>query len=148
VYARTAMTDHTGLAIRRQLHDCRAYVASHGWDLAGEFIDNGVSGASSSRPALNQMMDEVCAGRVQAVVVSRWTVLEDQSTLDTLLGDLDAHGVTVASVADGIESGGRAWLLQRQAHSRFNELESHELSEIGDEHRWSPDSQAEGIPRL
>jgi DNA invertase Pin-like site-specific DNA recombinase len=67
--------------------------------------------------------------------------------VDTLLGDLEAHGVTFVSVADGIDSGSRAWVLQRQALSHFNELESDEISELGDEYRWSPDFQAEGIPR-
>ena len=148
VYARTAMTDKTGFAIGRQLEECRASLASHGWDLAGEFVDDGVSGASSSRPALNQMMDEVCAGRVQAVVVSRLDRLgRSVPHLNTLLGDLDAHGVTFVSVADGIEPGSRAWLLQRPALSRFNELENNEISELGDEYRWSPDFKTEGIPR-
>lgn len=142
------MTDETGFAIGRQLEECRAYVASHGWDLAGEFVDDGVSGAGSSRPALDRMMDEVCAGRVQAVVVSRLDRLGRSALhLDTLLGDLEAHGVTFVSVADGIDSGNQAWRLHPQVHSRFNELESDEISEVGDEYRWSPDSQAEGIPR-
>jgi DNA invertase Pin-like site-specific DNA recombinase len=89
-------------------------VASHGWDLAGEFVDDGVSGASSSRPGLNQMMDEVCAGRVHAVVVSRLDRLgRSVPHLDTLLGVLDAHGVTFVSVADGIESRSLAWVLER-----------------------------------
>ena len=71
VYARGVMTDERGLAIGRQLEECLAYVASHRWDLAGEFVDDGVSGAGSSRPALTCILDEVCAGRVQAVVVSK-----------------------------------------------------------------------------
>ena len=50
------------------------------------------------------MLDEVCAGRVQAVVVSKLGRL-GRSVL--LLGNFDAHGVAFVSVADGIDSGVR-----------------------------------------
>ena len=81
-------------------------------------MDDGVSGAGSSRPALTCILDEVCAGRVQAVVVSK---LERLGRSVLLLGNFDAHGVAFVSVADGIDSGSQAWRLQRQAFSRFDQ---------------------------
>jgi DNA invertase Pin-like site-specific DNA recombinase len=143
VFARGVMTDETGLAIGRQLDECRAYVASHGWDLAGEFVDDGVSGAASSRPALTCILDEVCAGRVQAVVVSKLEVL-GRSAL--LLGNFDAHGVAFVSVAAGIDSGSQACGSSARRFSRFNELHSREFFELGDEYRWKLRKQRRSTP--
>jgi len=38
-----------------QLVELRRYVAARGWAIGGEFVDRGVSGATSSRAALDQL---------------------------------------------------------------------------------------------
>jgi len=60
VYARVSTTDQTCDA---QLRDLREHVAARNWQ-AREFIDQGVSGAKERRPALDRLMAEVKARRV------------------------------------------------------------------------------------
>jgi DNA invertase Pin-like site-specific DNA recombinase len=39
-----------------QLHPLREYAESRGFNMVGEYIDHGISGAKDSRPALDEMM--------------------------------------------------------------------------------------------
>ena len=64
--------------------------ASHGWDLAGEFVDDGVSAADGtlSRPHLH--FGRGLRRQGAALVVSK---LERLRRSALLLGNFDAHGV-------------------------------------------------------
>ena len=53
-----------------QLLELRRYVGARGWS-AVEYVDNGISGAKDRRPALDQLVADVRAHRVQAVVCWR-----------------------------------------------------------------------------
>jgi len=55
-----------------QLTALRAHAANRGWTIAGEFIDQGYSGAKEKRPALDRLMKTVWAGNIQAVLVWRF----------------------------------------------------------------------------
>ncbi len=39
-----------------QLRELREYAERRGWQVAGEYIDHGVSGSKESRPELNRLM--------------------------------------------------------------------------------------------
>ena len=43
-----------------QLRELREYAGRRGWQIADEYIDQGVSGCKESRPALNQLMSDAC----------------------------------------------------------------------------------------
>ena len=43
-----------------QLRELREYSGRRGWQIAEEYIDQGVSGSKESRPALNQLMSDAC----------------------------------------------------------------------------------------
>jgi len=53
-----------------QLRDLREYCRARGWTDVREFIDTGISGTKERRPALDRMMVEVKAKRVDVVVVA------------------------------------------------------------------------------
>ena len=55
-----------------QLLDLRRYVRERGWTLFNEFCDNGVSGTTDSRPALNELMNDAKKRRFDAVLVWRF----------------------------------------------------------------------------
>ncbi len=54
LYARVSTTDQS---CELQLQELRAYAARRGWDIAGEYVDTGWSGAKASRPELDRKMD-------------------------------------------------------------------------------------------
>jgi DNA invertase Pin-like site-specific DNA recombinase len=52
LYARVSTTGH-GQDVGLQLEELRAAAAQRGWVVVEEFVDDGVSGAKASRPALD-----------------------------------------------------------------------------------------------
>jgi site-specific DNA recombinase len=49
LYARLSVTKEESVSIARQLESCRSYAGARGWEVVGEFVDDGVS-ATSNRP--------------------------------------------------------------------------------------------------
>ncbi len=67
IYARVSTGDQT---CDNQLRDLREYCRARGWTDVVEFVDTGVSGTKERRPALDKMMVEVKARRVDVVIVA------------------------------------------------------------------------------
>src|SRR2546427_13208714 len=67
IYARVSTTDQT---CDNQLRDLRDYCRARGLRDVREFIDTVISGTKERRPALDKMMAEVNARRVDVVVVA------------------------------------------------------------------------------
>ncbi len=53
IYARVSTMDQH---CSQQLQELRAYAEARGWRIEGEFIDQGISGAKGSRPAMDRLM--------------------------------------------------------------------------------------------
>ena len=56
IYARVSTMDQNP---EGQIGPLREYSEARGFDVVGEFVDHGVSGTKSSRPALDEMMSAV-----------------------------------------------------------------------------------------
>jgi len=69
IYARVSTSDQS---TESQLLDLRRYVRERGWTLFKEFCDNGISGTTDSRPALNELMNDAKKRRFDAVLVWRF----------------------------------------------------------------------------
>lgn len=87
-----------------QLDELREYASRRGWQIAGEFVDEGVSGAKESRPALNRLLADARQRKLDAVLV--WKLDRFGRSLKHLvntLADLEALGVAFVSVRDNID---------------------------------------------
>lgn len=73
IYARISQDrDNTGMAIARQLADCRAEAKKRGWAVAEEYVDEDISASSFSskiRPAYQRMLTDIEDGIRDAVLV-------------------------------------------------------------------------------
>ncbi len=69
LYARVSTTDQS---TDSQLLDLRRYVSERGWDSFKEYCDNGISGTTDSRPALNELMNDARKRRFDVVLVWRF----------------------------------------------------------------------------
>jgi site-specific DNA recombinase len=61
IYARVSTVNH-GQDVSMQTRELRQFAEARGWNVAGEYIDAGVSGAKDSRPELNRLMADSTNG--------------------------------------------------------------------------------------
>src|ERR1700726_590145 len=71
IYARVSTVNH-GQDVSMQLRELRQFSEARGWEVAGEYIVSGVSGAKDSRPELNQLMADAHKRRFDVVCVWRF----------------------------------------------------------------------------
>jgi DNA invertase Pin-like site-specific DNA recombinase len=103
VYARVSTRDK-GQDPEMQLTELREFVAKRGWQLAGEFVDVGVSGSKDSRPQLDAMMRLAKARKLDVIVV--WKLDRFGRSLRHLvdaLAELEALGVAFVSLRDNLD---------------------------------------------
>jgi len=87
-----------------QLADLREHASRRNWDIAGEYVDEGVSGSKESRPELNRLVTDAHQRKFDIVLV--WKIDRFGRSLRHLvnaLADLDAYGVTFASLKDNLD---------------------------------------------
>lgn len=103
LYARVSTLK--GQSTDLQLDALRALCAQRQWTLAAEYVDHGVSGSKTSRPALDRMMQDVHAGKVDVVAVWKFDrFARSQQHLVTALNDFRVRGVEFVSVQEGIDT--------------------------------------------
>lgn len=105
IYARISTSGH-GQDVGLQLDELRQVAGQRGWNIVGEFIDEGISGAKADRPGLDAMMKAARLGKFDLVAV--WKLDRLGRSLQHLLAVLDelqALGVGFVSVRDaGIDT--------------------------------------------
>lgn len=93
-----------GLAVRRQLEDCRALVKRNGWRTVGVFSDNDVSATSGVRPEYRKMLAAVKAGRVDTIV--SWSpdrLARRPRDLEDILDLSEQQGISLATVSGDVD---------------------------------------------
>ena len=66
LYARVSTNDQN---CDLQLRELREYALRRGWEVSGEYVDRGWSGAKADRPELNRLIADARRRRLDAVVV-------------------------------------------------------------------------------
>ncbi|MGC1657920.1 MAG: recombinase family protein, partial [Candidatus Acidiferrales bacterium] len=67
IYARVSTSNH-GQDVGMQTRELREYCERRGFQIAGEYLDEGISGAKDSRPELNRLMSDAHRRKFDAVV--------------------------------------------------------------------------------
>ncbi|MDQ3578020.1 MAG: recombinase family protein [Actinomycetota bacterium] len=104
LYARLSVTKEESVSIDRQLQSCRKYVEARGWEVVGEFIDDGVS-ATANRPEDRKGWTTLLAADgFDAVVIWKVDRLA-RRVLDFLHADetLQQRGAGLVAVEDPID---------------------------------------------
>jgi len=107
-----------------QLSELRAYGARRGWQIVGEYVDEGVSGAKESRPELNRLMSHARQRKFDLIAV--WKIDRFGRSLKHLvnaLADLDAYGVAFVSLRDNIDLSTPSGRLMFQVIGAMSEFE-------------------------
>lgn len=127
LYARVNTAEQTA---DNQLFELRRYCEARGWTIVEEFVDQGVSGAKDSRPALDALMAAARRRTVDAVVV--WRLDRLGRSLHHLLNTLDeltSRGVAFVSLGEGIDTGTAAGRLQLHILGALAEFERERIRE-------------------
>jgi DNA invertase Pin-like site-specific DNA recombinase len=104
IYARVSTTNH-GQDVNMQLRESRQFAEARGWQIAGEYVDAGISGAKDSRPELNRMMADAHRRRFDAVVVWKFDrFARSVSHLLRALETFNALGVAFVSLSEQIDT--------------------------------------------
>jgi DNA invertase Pin-like site-specific DNA recombinase len=103
IYAR--VSTHNGQNPEMQLEELRAYCKRRGWEIAGEYVDVGISGAKERRPALDRLL-VLCRKRsVDAVVVYRYDrFARSLRQLVNALEEFRALGIDFVSLHEGVDT--------------------------------------------
>jgi site-specific DNA recombinase len=119
-----------GTSLQTQVETCERYARGCGYRVIDRFVDEGVSGAKASRPALDRLMSRVRSGDVDAIVVAKLDRFgRSMRHLSELLGQLDDLGITFVSVAESFDSSSASGRLQRNILGSFAEFEREQIKD-------------------
>lgn len=133
LYARVSTDEQArdGVSLAAQEQALRAYCASQGWDVAGAYIDDGYSGKSLDRPAVQRLIADAEARRIDVVLVWRIDRLSRRliDVLRVIEDVLTPHDVGLRSVTEAFDTttpAGRAMLAML---GTFSQLERETIVE-------------------
>jgi site-specific DNA recombinase len=129
IYCRQSVSDSTSESdsITVQREACEAYALAHkceGWFIADAYIDQGQSGGSLRRPAMQRLLDDVKARRIDVVVTTRIDRLSrsvvDSANLFDLFEKMD---VRLIFILQSIDTKTAIGMLMRSILAGFAEFE-------------------------
>ncbi|HVA17317.1 MAG TPA: recombinase family protein, partial [Candidatus Dormibacteraeota bacterium] len=68
IYARVSTVNH-GQDVGMQVRELRQFADARGWQVVGEYLDEGISGTKEKRPELDRLMADAHRRRFDAVIV-------------------------------------------------------------------------------
>ena len=104
LYARIS-TANNGQSPEMQLRELREYCERRCWQIAGEYIDAGISGSKDTRPELDRMMRDAHKRRFDVVAV--WKFDRFARSVSHLLRALDtfrALGIEFVSLSEALDT--------------------------------------------
>lgn len=104
LYARLSVTKEESVSIARQLQSCRRYAEARGWEIVGEFVDDGVSATANRPEERNGWKSLLAALDFDAVIIWKVDRLA-RRVLDFLHADetLQKRGAGLVAVEDPID---------------------------------------------
>jgi DNA invertase Pin-like site-specific DNA recombinase len=103
LYARVSTLN--GQDPEMQLNELREYALRRGWEVVGEYVDTGISGAKDSRPELNMLMADAHKRRIDVVCVWKFDrFARSTSHLLRALETFGALGIEFCSLSEQLDT--------------------------------------------
>lgn len=103
IYAR--VSTNNGQDPEMQLRELREYCKRRGWELKGEYVDAGISGAKDSRPEVNRMLADAHRRRFDAVVAWKFDrFARSVSHLLRALEEFRSLGIEFVSLSEQMDT--------------------------------------------
>ncbi|HVB59194.1 MAG TPA: recombinase family protein [Candidatus Acidoferrales bacterium] len=104
IYARVSTSNH-GQDVGMQTRELREYCERRGFEIAGEYLDEGISGAKDSRPELNRLMSDAHRRKLDAVVCWKFDrFARSVSHLLRALETFNSLGIAFVSLSEQIDT--------------------------------------------
>ncbi len=88
-----------------QTREIREYIERRGWQLAGEYVDIGISGTKEKRPELDRLMADAHRRRFDAVIVWKFDrFARSVSHLLRALETFEALGIHFVSLSESLDT--------------------------------------------
>jgi DNA invertase Pin-like site-specific DNA recombinase len=104
IYARVS-TANMGQDPTMQTRELEEFCQRRGWDIFGQYVDQGISGAKDSRPELNRLMGDAHSRRFDVIAV--WKFDRFARSVSHLLRALEAFqalGIEFVSLSEQIDT--------------------------------------------
>ncbi len=127
LYARVSTNDQHA---ENQMIELRTYCAARGWSVTAEYVDAGISGATSSRPQLDAMMQAARRRQCDAIVCWKLDRMgRSLAHLITLLDEITSLGIGFVSLGESIDLSTSAGRLQLHLLAAFAQFERERIRE-------------------
>jgi len=104
IYARVSTSNH-GQDVGMQTRELREYCERRGFEIAGEYLDEGISGAKDSRPELNRLIADAHRRKFDAVVCWKFDrFARSVSHLLRALETFNSLGIAFVSLSEQIDT--------------------------------------------
>ena len=132
IYARLSRDpDGTATATARQEADCRALCDREGWTVGRVYVDSDLSGFDprTTRPAFEEMVDDLTSGHISAVVVWKLDRLSRQpGQFEAVVRACEIAGARIVSVNESADMTSPAGLAMMRVGMAFAAMESQNIS--------------------
>lgn len=130
MYTRVSTEDQAreGFSLRAQEARLRAYAGARGWQVAGEYRDDGFTGTDVRRPAYRRMMDE--AERWDAILVLKMDrIHRNARNFMAMMDDLRRWGKDFVSATESLDTSTATGRFVADMLQRIAQLESEQTGE-------------------
>lgn len=125
IYSRFSTDKQRETSVSDQIRVCTVRAASEGFQVVGEYRDEGVSGSMpvSARPGGARLLADALAERFDVLIVEGLDrVSRDQVEQERIMRRLEHRGIRIIGVADGYDSQMGARKIMRGVRGMINEL--------------------------
>jgi DNA invertase Pin-like site-specific DNA recombinase len=130
LYARVSTEDQAkeGFSLDAQLERLRSFCNARGWEIAGEYVDDGYSGRDDNRPAYRRMMEE--RDRWDTILVMRMDRIHRNSrNFMEMMERLRSWGKEFTSMQESLDTGTAMGRFVMDIIQRIAQLESEQIAE-------------------
>ncbi|HLF17209.1 MAG TPA: recombinase family protein [Candidatus Thermoplasmatota archaeon] len=130
LYTRVSTEDQAreGFSLDAQLERLRLYAKAQGWEIAGEYVDEGHSGRTTKRPAYAKMMAER-AGWDTLLVLKMDRIHRNSRNFMAMMDQLMRESKGFASVTESLDTGTAMGRFVMDIIQRIAQLESEQIGE-------------------
>jgi DNA invertase Pin-like site-specific DNA recombinase len=130
IYTRVSTEDQAkeGFSLDAQLEKLRAYCTARGWQIAGEYIDDGYSGRKTKRPAYTRMMEDI--DKWDALLVIKMDRIHRNSkNFMLMMEDLNKRKKEFVSMMEALDTSTAMGRFVMDIIQRIAQLESEQIGE-------------------